>query len=568
MELVNKAEAAKATGSWVLIIRHLCQQRSFERAVQIYKDLSLPNEFLASSVLRGLGEEPVDRFQVDRALEIYHSIESPDSRFERNIVINNAMMTICARAKDLKTLWQVFSTLPKIGKNAANEVTYDTMLRALRNDLTWYSRKFGPTYEEKVKQNVSHGRAIWQQARSKWLSGTLANIERVAGAYLLLMVVPPNLDRNVALHILEVVEEIAGIPIDVRKPIIQTASARPYRGTDDLSYRRSNISNSSGKLRRSIEGDQLLGTVLHAHATLLPQLPEHTRSAAAYYHAFTVEHGVQPSAWTLEAYAQVAIRTADSDLALVIAQAVHELREAAPVRHRPAIRAALRCTIIACLTAIKSERVVKKTSGGSFLPNNECGPLALQHADQILTLVDQSDALANTQIWYYYLQCAIEGGHLSQIQSVLQRLRPHISVLQEQLDITFPPSDGERYPVRLDDRLPYAAPTAIHFLKYVVATTRIVTDENLGAKLQEQETRDSIASLLIWGNKLVEWLVVRGVPPVSSFIGNGQLDHGKLDGDNGATILSGFDEDLGRPRGHKIAWQRCNELRQRLGLET
>src|SRR2546421_9637627 len=123
-----------------------------------------PDAFTYTILLRGLATHVNYPQSLAKALSIYHSLFAPNSSVKPSIIHTNAVLKVCARAKDLDSMWGIAARLPTTGKNAPDSLTFTTILNALRQNA---SEQMGEQVNSEAQQRhrkekaIREGRRIW-----------------------------------------------------------------------------------------------------------------------------------------------------------------------------------------------------------------------------------------------------------------------------------------------------------------------------------------------------------------------------------------------------------------------
>ncbi|PWW76321.1 hypothetical protein C7212DRAFT_364129 [Tuber magnatum] len=127
--------------------------------------LIFPDAYTFTIMLNALAGRPSQPSAHERALQLYHSMSNPNSPVEPQIVHTNAVLKVCARCKDVDSIWTIVSKLPLSGPNAPNAITYTTLLNGIQG-----------------AHGVEDGRRVWAGILSRWNAGRLWVDEELACA--------------------------------------------------------------------------------------------------------------------------------------------------------------------------------------------------------------------------------------------------------------------------------------------------------------------------------------------------------------------------------------------------
>ena len=133
-----------------------------------------PDAHTYTIILRGLAEHARDELSLKRALAVYHSMFAENSPVRPTIIHTNAMINVCARAKDMDALYGVAARLPNAGRNAADNYTYTTILNAIRNAASMDVRDESSQEKYTRRHRAGlQGRRMWAEVVEKWQGGDL-----------------------------------------------------------------------------------------------------------------------------------------------------------------------------------------------------------------------------------------------------------------------------------------------------------------------------------------------------------------------------------------------------------
>ena len=184
---------------------------------QMKKRAQHPDAHTFTILLRGLAWHTNYPTALQRALSLYHSMYAENSPVRPTIIHTNAVLKVCARAKDLDSLWGVAARLPKTGRNAPDTATFTTILNAVYRISRETARENdqGGTVQvpedkaERLQQAVMQGRRIWAEIVERWRNGDIRLDEDLVcsmGRLLVLSEAPKDLD-----DVLSLVEQTMGV---------------------------------------------------------------------------------------------------------------------------------------------------------------------------------------------------------------------------------------------------------------------------------------------------------------------------------------------------------------------
>jgi hypothetical protein len=139
------------------------------------KRAQFPDSYTYTILLRGLSINANDSGVLEKALSVYHSMSAENSRVDASIIHTNAVLKVCARAMNMDALWGIAAKIPDSGPGAANQITYTTILNAIRQSLL-VGLPVGETDEqtaERRDRGVMEGRRVWEEIIGKWRNADL-----------------------------------------------------------------------------------------------------------------------------------------------------------------------------------------------------------------------------------------------------------------------------------------------------------------------------------------------------------------------------------------------------------
>lgn len=176
------------------------------------KRAQFPDSHTYTILLRGLSINAHLSGVLTKALSIYHSLSAPNSRVEPSIIHTNAALRVCARAMDLDALWGVAGKMAEKGPGAANQITYITIINAIRQNLLLGGPK-GETEDEaatRKERGIMEGRRMWEDIIGRWRNADLEIDEELVCAMGRLLLVgsrPRDWD-----DVLSLIEQTMDIP--------------------------------------------------------------------------------------------------------------------------------------------------------------------------------------------------------------------------------------------------------------------------------------------------------------------------------------------------------------------
>ena len=139
------------------------------------KRAQLPDARTFTILFRGFSWHPKLPQSLPRAISIYHSMYADNSPVKPSIIHTNAVLKVCALAGDIDALLGVAAKLPPRGNGAPNNLTFTTILNAIRS-RAWEDtkgEKVSSSMNERRAQAILQGRRLWEEIRDRWIEGDI-----------------------------------------------------------------------------------------------------------------------------------------------------------------------------------------------------------------------------------------------------------------------------------------------------------------------------------------------------------------------------------------------------------
>ncbi|KZF22745.1 hypothetical protein L228DRAFT_135187 [Xylona heveae TC161] len=204
------------TVSWNHLINEQFVRGRGHEAFRIYNEMKkrgqTPDSHTYTLLLRGFADLAMHPYAVGRALSIYHSLYAPNSPIKPSIIHTNAVLKVCARANDMDSLWGVAAKLPEQGRGAPDNMTWTTILNAVRQSAIKDAIPGEPeeTGSRRREKAILEGKKMWEDIVSNWRQGNLRVDEELVGAMGRLLLIgsrPKDWDS-----VLSLIEQTMDIP--------------------------------------------------------------------------------------------------------------------------------------------------------------------------------------------------------------------------------------------------------------------------------------------------------------------------------------------------------------------
>jgi hypothetical protein len=190
--------------------------------MQMKKRGVLPSEFSYTIMLDGFkNSEPQPGFHpVTQALRLFQQLRLPSSKIKPNIIMANAMLSVCARHNHLDTIWEIAGELPEEGPGSPDDITYTIILNAIRGSLHQDLAHLWANDELKVHRRrllaLTEGKRVWTDVVYRWKQGQIEMKNQLASAMASLLLEGP-MDRHMH-EVFYLYHQTTGIPILSGKP--------------------------------------------------------------------------------------------------------------------------------------------------------------------------------------------------------------------------------------------------------------------------------------------------------------------------------------------------------------
>ena len=197
-------------------------------AVKMKKRAQAPDARTYTIIFNGAANHPSANEALGRVLSIYQSMLLDRSPVRPNTIHVNAILKMCARAQNMEAMFAIADQLPPKGLRAPNNLTFTTIINALRiyavNDLR--STLTPIQKNENRRQAMLDARRIWQDVSKRWQQGDLWIDEELACAMGRVLLLGAERDHDDILSLVEqtmnIRRQAPRLPIPGQKNLIET----------------------------------------------------------------------------------------------------------------------------------------------------------------------------------------------------------------------------------------------------------------------------------------------------------------------------------------------------------
>ncbi|GBF65731.1 hypothetical protein TMEN_8449 [Trichophyton mentagrophytes] len=230
--------------SWNTLIEHKMKTGRRKEAVKLFNDMKkrgrAPNEQTFTILLSGLATGS-SKHSSETALNLFESLKNSNSESKPNIIHINAVLNVCARNRDMKSLWAFAGDIPEYGESAPNSVTYTIILNAIRTSVIEFTDTLdpnkGPRAVKEISRRkrvaVSSGKKLWGEIISKWRQGDLVLDSKLVTSMARLLTIEST--EKSYLDVLCLYKQCMGLPVPpaVESEIIRLQNMQEESSNND-----------------------------------------------------------------------------------------------------------------------------------------------------------------------------------------------------------------------------------------------------------------------------------------------------------------------------------------------
>jgi hypothetical protein len=134
-----------------------------------------PDAHTYTIIFRGCAEHPEVDNALAKVLAIYQSMLMEKSPIKPNTIHMNAVIKMCARAQNMDALYTISGQMPDKGIRAPNNLTYTTMINAIRmSAITEARTDLSPMQKRhNIHKAILHARPMWEDITKRWREGDI-----------------------------------------------------------------------------------------------------------------------------------------------------------------------------------------------------------------------------------------------------------------------------------------------------------------------------------------------------------------------------------------------------------
>lgn len=175
------------------------------------KRAQAPDARTYTIIFNGAANHPEAGDALGKVIAIYQSMLTDRSPIKPNTIHVNAILKTCARAQNIDAMFAIADKLPPKGIRAPNNLTYTTIINALRiNALIDLRSTLTPIQKRANKrQAMLDARRVWQEVTKRWQQGDIWIDEELVCAMGRILLLGEERDHD---DILSLVEQAMNVP--------------------------------------------------------------------------------------------------------------------------------------------------------------------------------------------------------------------------------------------------------------------------------------------------------------------------------------------------------------------
>ncbi|KAI0393653.1 hypothetical protein F5Y17DRAFT_431284 [Xylariaceae sp. FL0594] len=280
--------------SWNHLIDYQLRKDSIHHALKLFNEMKKrglkPNVRTYTTIFRGCALSKHSKLAVSEAVALYHNM-STIGRIRPNTIHMNAVISVCAKAGDLDSMFSILQTCDD-NERSPDSQTYTTILAAMRHRATPKTTNFKATVggvevdlTQEKKDAVRRAKMLWEDVIKRWKMGGLVIDETLVcamGRVLLLE------GYHGAEAVPKLLEQTMKMPANDKKSV---GSSQLSDSSEDIQAVKV---KSKGPLYAT-PGNNTLSLILEAL-----RVTGKTSEAKRYWQTITSQHGVVPDEnnWT------------------------------------------------------------------------------------------------------------------------------------------------------------------------------------------------------------------------------------------------------------------------------
>lgn len=171
----------------------------------------VPDAQTYTIIFNGCSQHHDSAHALEKVLVLYNSMLTEKAPVRPNTIHLNAVLKMCARAGNMEAMFSIVDQMPKKGLTAPNNLTYTTILNALRMHVANSPRDLMTPMQKRRSQQdtILHARHIWAEVIKAWRQGDIWVDEELVCAMGRILLIGNEQDHD---DVLSLVEQTMNIP--------------------------------------------------------------------------------------------------------------------------------------------------------------------------------------------------------------------------------------------------------------------------------------------------------------------------------------------------------------------
>lgn len=184
--------------------------------VQMKKRAQTPDAYTYTILFKGCSEHNEPENALLKVLAIYNSMLIDKSPVKPNTIHMNAVLKMCSKAQNMDALFSIAAQFPPSGLRAPNNLTYTTILNALRMNAVTDGRSPLSPMEKRAncRKAIEDSRRVWADVIERWRKGDIWIDEELVASVGRLLLIGSERDWD---DIFSLVEQTMNIPRQIPK---------------------------------------------------------------------------------------------------------------------------------------------------------------------------------------------------------------------------------------------------------------------------------------------------------------------------------------------------------------
>ncbi|PHH54931.1 hypothetical protein CFIMG_001670RA [Ceratocystis fimbriata CBS 114723] len=207
---------------WGYLIGYYLEGDTLQHGIKLFNEMKKrkqqPSAKTYTLMFSSLAKSTHTSRAIREAVRIYLAMLN-DKRNPPNTIHLNAVLEVCARGRDLESLYAVAATADK-GLRQPDSITFAIMFNAMRNYLeegpkmTATSQDTPEEYlRDHVMPMIKKAKSLWERVVEDWVKGRIEMTEKLVCAFGRLIMMGP---WGIQIQVLLLLEQTMGIPVMVK----------------------------------------------------------------------------------------------------------------------------------------------------------------------------------------------------------------------------------------------------------------------------------------------------------------------------------------------------------------